>query len=62
MTSQVQPLKVSINKPFKHYDAWLNKDNHILTPGGKTKRASVSIIVEWILKAWEEMPVSIITK
>jgi hypothetical protein len=65
MTSQLQPLDVSINKPFKHlvrkhYDAWLNKDNHILTLSGKIKRASASIIVEWISKAWKEVPVNII--
>jgi hypothetical protein len=58
---------VSFNKPFKHlvckrYDAWLNKDNHIFTPRGKIKRASASIIVEWILKAWKEVPVNIIPK
>jgi hypothetical protein len=51
MTSQLQPPDVSINKPFKHlvskhHDAWLNKDNHILTPSGKIKRAAASIIVE----------------
>jgi hypothetical protein len=57
---------VSINKPFKHpvhkhYDAWLNnKDNHILTPSGKTKKASVSITVEWTSKAEKEAPVNII--
>jgi hypothetical protein len=44
---------VSVSKPFKHlvrkdYDARLNKDNHILTPSGKIKRASVPVIVEWI--------------
>jgi hypothetical protein len=44
MTSQLQSLDVSINKPFKHlvrkhYDAWLNKDNHILTASGKIKGA-----------------------
>jgi hypothetical protein len=32
MTSQLQPLDVSINNPFKHlvrkhYEAWLNKEN-----------------------------------
>jgi hypothetical protein len=57
---------VSINKPLKHlsckhYDAWLNKDNHVLTHSVKLKRAS-SIIVEWISKAWNEVPVSIIPK
>jgi hypothetical protein len=53
MTSQLQPLDVSVNKPLKrlvhkHCDVWLNKGNHTLTPSGKIKRASASIIVEWI--------------
>jgi hypothetical protein len=63
MTSQLQPVDVSINKLLKqlvckHYDAWLNKDNHILTPSGKIKRSSSSITVEWISKAWKEVLVS----
>jgi hypothetical protein len=66
MTSQLQPLDVSINKSFKHltckhYDTWLNKVNHILTPGVKIKRASVSII-QWISEAWKEVSVIIIPK
>jgi hypothetical protein len=64
MINQLQPLDVSNNKPFnhvrKHYDAWLNKDNRISTPGGKIKRASLSVTVEWISKVWKEVPVSII--
>jgi hypothetical protein len=49
MTNQLQSLDVSINKLFKHlvrkrYDAWLNKDNHILTTSGKIKTASGSVI------------------
>jgi hypothetical protein len=67
ITSQLQPLDVLVNKPFhhivrKHYDAWLNKDNHILTPSGKIKRASASVIAELISKAWKETPVIIIPK
>jgi hypothetical protein len=67
MTSQLQPLDMSINKPFKHlvckhYDAWLNKDNHILAPSDKMKGASLSIVVEWIPKAWKEVSVNIIPK
>jgi hypothetical protein len=67
MTSQLQPLDVSINKPLKHllrkrHDAWLNKDSHILTPSGKIKRASASITVEFMSKGWKEVPVNIISK
>jgi hypothetical protein len=65
MTSQFQPLDVSVNKPFKqlvckHCDAWLNKDSHILTPSGKIKRALASIIMEWMSKAWKEVPFNVI--
>jgi hypothetical protein len=34
----------------------------IMTPSGKTERASTAIIVEWIGKAWKEVPVNIIPK
>jgi hypothetical protein len=66
MTSHLQPLHVSINKPFKHlvckhYDAWLNKDNQsYIAPSGKIKRSSAPIIVECISKAWIKVPVNII--
>jgi hypothetical protein len=62
MISQLQPLDGSVNEPFKHCDAWLNKDNHISTPSSKLKRALGSRIVEWLSKAWEEVPVNIIPK
>jgi hypothetical protein len=59
--SQLQLFYVSLNKPFehlvcKHYDAWLNKDKHTLTPSGIIKTSSASIIVEWILKTSKDMP------
>jgi hypothetical protein len=43
----------------KHYDAWLNKDNHILIPSGKIKRALGTITVEWISKVLKDVPVNI---
>jgi hypothetical protein len=63
-TTQLQPHYVSIGKSFKHlvhkhYDAWLNTDNHILTKTGNIKRVSAPILVEWILKASKEVPVII---
>jgi hypothetical protein len=56
MTSQLQPLNVTINKPFKHLvhkhcDPWLNKGNHILTLSEKIERSSASVMVEWISKS-----------
>jgi hypothetical protein len=67
MTSQLQPLDMSINTPCKHlvckhYDAWLNKDNHISTHGDKIEGAKASIKVEWVSKAWKQVPVNIIPK
>jgi hypothetical protein len=46
----------------KHYDAWLNEDNHALTSSDKMKRASASIIVEWISEVWKEVPDYMIRK
>jgi hypothetical protein len=60
---QLQQLDVSNNKPLKHLacKASSNKDNHILAPTDKIKRASASI-VEWISDAWKEVPITIIPK
>jgi len=54
MTSQLQVLDVVVNKPFKDhlqqlYNDWLLKGNRALTPGGKLKKPSVTVLGEWIL-------------
>jgi hypothetical protein len=58
MTSQLQVLDVVVNKPFRDhhlrqlYNDWLLEKNHALTPCGKLKKPSVTMLGEWILTAW----------
>lgn len=61
MTSQLQPLDVAINKPFKdrlrkHYTDWLTSEDHQFTPTGRIKRASLGQLADWIAAAWNEIP------
>jgi hypothetical protein len=57
MISQLQVLDVFVNKPFKDhlrqlYNNWFLQGNHALTPGGKLKKPSVTMLGEWILTTW----------
>lgn len=66
MTSQLQVLDVSINKPFKdkirqQYTEWMLSGAHTLTPTGKIQKPAVSLISQWILTAWNSItPESIV--
>ena len=57
MTSKLQVLDVVVNKPFKDnirklYSDWLLNKDHPLTPSGKIKKPSVTLLCEWILASW----------
>jgi hypothetical protein len=58
VTLQLQVLDVVVNKPFKDhikqlYSEWLLKGNHALTPAGRIKKPSVTILCQWIITAWQ---------
>jgi DDE superfamily endonuclease. len=58
MTSVLQPLDVSINKPFKgylqeQYEKWFCERNRELTPTGKVKCAAPHIVANWVSAAWK---------
>ena len=68
LTSQLQPLDVSINKPFKDkvrvlWTEWMaGSTDHELTRGGRLKKPSITLWCEWLVKAWNEIDAAIIVK
>ena len=60
LTSVLQQLDVSLNKPFKDYmrqcwNEWMTSDLHTFTPAGNMRATSLSTVCEWVLKAWNEV-------
>jgi hypothetical protein len=56
LTSVLQPLVVSVNKPFKDnarklYTQWMAKGGHEVTPTGKIRRLSIEVMCDWIVRA-----------
>jgi hypothetical protein len=67
MTSMLQPMDVSINKPFRdrlrqQYVTWIADPARELTETGKIKRAAPSEVGQWVSAAWKAIPVSIIIR
>ena len=67
MTSVLQPLDISVNKPFKgevqeQYEKWLCEANQDLTPTGEIKCAAAHVVAYWIFAAWKNITPSIIKK
>ena len=58
-TSQLQPLDVSVNEPFKgfmheEWAKWFEAPTHHITPAGRVKRPSISNVCEWVKNSWQQ--------
>ena len=67
LTSQLQPLDVSINKPFKvlmreEWNTWMAAGNHDLTPTGRMKRPTITQVCEWVKRSWDSVKKDIVVK
>lgn len=67
MTKMLQPLDVSVNKPFKKHlqDFWADymvKEVHDYTASGRLKKPSLLTIVNWVERAWNLIPQPLIEK
>ena len=67
MTSVLQPMDISINKPFKdrlrqQYLTWIADPARELTETGKIKGAALSEVARWVSAAWKAIPESIIVR
>ena len=65
LTPVLQPLDKCINKPFKtkvraQDQAWMVNGPFTYTPSGKKRPPSKEVILQWIHRAWQEIPAELI--
>ena len=59
-TSQLQPLHVSVNKPFKGFmhEEWAKRieaQTHHVKPAGRVKQPPISNVCEWVKNSWQRV-------
>ena len=67
LTSQLQPLDISVNKPFKgflheEWAKWIQTPTHHVTPAARVKRPSISDVREWVKNSWQRVKSETIVK
>ena len=67
LTSQLKPLDVSVNKLFKvlvkkEWMSWMQSVGNDLTPTGRTKKASIAQVCDWILRSWSNFKKEVVVK
>ena len=67
LTSELQPLDVSVNKPFKgfmheEWAKWSEAPTHHVTPAGRVKPPSISNVCKWVKNSWQRVKSETIVK
>jgi len=67
LTSILQPLDVSLNKPFKdrlreRWNNWMIEGQKSFTPAGNMRAASLPTVCLWVLDAWRSLPAEMVAR
>jgi len=67
LTSQLRPLDVSVDKPFKgfmyeEWAKWIEAPTDHVTPAGRVKRPSIYNVCEWVKNCWQRVKSEAIVK
>lgn len=67
LTGILQPLDVSINKPFKdalraRWEQWMASESYTLTAGGNMRPPSLETHAYWVKECWEGIKIPMIVK